>query len=144
MKKLIFVLLLTILTGSLSIYGQSKNEDILKLLRVSGTDKQTQMVIDELIALFEQTIPDIPAVVWVKFKDKIKIDDLLEMCIPIYDKYYTHNDIKEMIKFYESPIGKKMVDAEYKMTNEISALGEKWGEKIGNEIVNELINDGYF
>jgi len=144
MKKLIFVLLLTILSGSLSIYGQSKNEDILKLLRVSGTDKQTQMVIDELIALFEQTIPDIPAVVWVKFKDKIKIDDLLEMCIPIYDKYYTHNEIKELIKFYESPIGTKMVDAEYKMTNEISALGEKWGEKIGNEIVNELINDGYF
>jgi len=36
MKKLIFVLAIIIGTSAFGIYGQTKNDDILKLLRVSG------------------------------------------------------------------------------------------------------------
>ncbi|MDR1585656.1 MAG: DUF2059 domain-containing protein [Prevotellaceae bacterium] len=28
----------------------------------------------------------------------------------IYDKFFTHEDIKDLIKFYESPTGKKMLE----------------------------------
>ena len=65
------------------------------------------------------------------------------MLIPIYDKHFSHNDIKELIQFYESPIGKKYLEATPSITQESYRAGEEWGNKIGLDIINELIRQGY-
>lgn len=31
--------------------------------------------------------------------------------IPIYDKYYTEDDIKQLTDFYQTPIGKKVISS---------------------------------
>ena len=110
MKRLIFVFILTLGTSNFCIYGQTKNDDILKLLRISGTDKLTEQIMSAMITQFEELIPGIPDTFWIsfwnRFREKINIDDMLYSCIPVYNKYYSHDEIKQLIKFYESPIGK--------------------------------------
>jgi len=143
MKKLVFVLIFVIGTGTFGIYGQTKNDDILKLLKVSGTDKLMDQMLAVLIPQFKQLVPNIPDTFWVKFKEKVNINDLLFACVPAYNKYYTHDEIKQLIKFYESPLGKRMVEVAPLLSQETMAIGSKWGEKLGEDIVNELINEGY-
>jgi len=143
MKKLIFVFAIIIGTSAFGVYGQTKNDDIIKLLRVSGSDKMADQMMAALIPQFKQIIPDIPDVFWVRFKQKINIDELLLACVPAYSKYYTHDEIKQLIKFYESPLGKRMVEVTPLLTQETMAVGQKWGEKLGQEIVNDLIKEGY-
>jgi hypothetical protein len=36
-------------------------------------------------------------------------DELLDAMVPIYQKYFTHSDIKAINEFYESPTGQKML-----------------------------------
>jgi len=143
MKKLIFVFIFVIVTDTFGIYAQTKDDDILKLLRVSGTDKLTEQMMPMMIQQFQQIIPNIPNIFWVKVIEKMNSDDLLYACIPIYDKYYTHDEIKQLITFYESPLGRRLVEVTPLLTQETMAVGQEWGEKLGQEIVNELIKEGY-
>ena len=125
MKKVTFVLFFTIGIGAVCIYGQTKNDDILKLLRISGTDKLAVQVMDAMIPQFNQLVPGIPNIFWVRFKEKLNIDDLLYACIPAYNKYYTHNEIKQLIIFYETPLGKKVIEVTPFLTQETMAIGQK-------------------
>lgn len=63
---------------------------------------------------------------------------LLDQIIPIYDKYFTHDEIKQLLAFYESPIGKKTVEVLPKITTESMAVGQKWGEALAPEIQTRI------
>jgi len=141
MKKLIFILIFAACV--FGVYGQSKNEDILKLLKSAGTDKLADQTMDLLIPQFKRLFPAIPIAFWDKFKEKTDYDDMLKAYIPLYDKYYTHDEIKQLITFYETPLGQKVVEVTPVLTQESMAIGQAWGERLGQEIVNELIKEGY-
>ena len=143
MKKLVFILAIAIGTSAFGIYGQTKNDDIIKLLKISGTEKMMEQMLDILIPQFKQLVPGIPDTFWVKFKEKMNINEFILAYVPVYSKYYTHDEIKQLIKFYESPLGKRMVEVTPLLTQETMAIGQKFGEKLGQDIVNELIKDGY-
>jgi hypothetical protein len=143
MKKLTFVLIFIIGTSVFGIYGQTKNDDILKLLRISGSEKLADQIMNAMIPQFQQLIPEIPNVFWIRFSEKLNIDELLYACIPVYDKYYTHDEVKQLIAFYESSLGEKLVEVTPLLTQETMVIGQKWGEKLGQDIVNELIKEGY-
>jgi hypothetical protein len=106
MKKLAFVLIFIIGAGVFGIYSQTKDDDILKLLRISGSDKLATQIMNAMIPQFQQLVSDIPNAFWIKFSEKLNVEDLLYACVPTYNKYYTHDEIKQLITFYESPLGK--------------------------------------
>jgi len=143
MKKLIFVFVIALGTSAFGIYSQTKNDDIIRLLKVSGTEKMMDQMLDILIPQFKQLVPGIPDAFWVKFKEKMNINEFILAYVPVYNKFYTQDEIKQLIKFYESPIGKKLVEVTPLLTQESMAIGQKWGEKLGQDIVNELIKDGF-
>jgi uncharacterized protein len=143
MKKLIFVFVIAIGTGTFGIYGQTKDDDIIRLLRISGTEKLTDQMLDVLIPQFKQLVPGIPDAFWAKFREKMNINEFILASVPVYSKYYTHDEIKQLIIFYESPLGKRMIEVTPLLTQETMSIGQKWGEKLGQEIFNELIKDGY-
>jgi hypothetical protein len=71
MKKLAFALIFTIGTSVFSIYGQTKNDDILKLLRISGSDKLADQILNAMIPQFQQLVPNIPNAFWIRFNEKV-------------------------------------------------------------------------
>jgi hypothetical protein len=130
-------------TSSLGASGQTKTDDILKLINISGGEKMGEMILDNMIAVYKQNITGISAVYWDKFRKKINFGELIKEDIAIYDKYYTHDEIKQLINFYESPVGKKSVEISPMVLKESMANGQKWGEKVGKELVKELMAEGY-
>jgi uncharacterized protein len=143
MKKIILVFILVIGTSFFNIYGQTKDDDIIKLLRISGSVKLADQMMTAMIPQYKKLVPNIPDIFWDKFIEKINMDDFLHLCVPVYSKYYTHDEIKQLINFYESPLGKKMVEVAPLMSQETMLIGRKWGEKLAQDIVNELTKEGY-
>ena len=76
-----------------------------------------------------------------KFHSKRDTNHLVDLIIPIYDKYYTHADIQALIQFYESPTGRKMAASLPKITAESGAAGEKWGEQLGRDCMMEVLQE---
>ena len=53
---------------------------------------------------------------------------------PVYDKYFTHQEIKELMAFYETPSGKKAILVLPTVINEAMGIGQGWGQALGPEI----------
>lgn len=64
---------------------------------------------------------------------------MLDLTIPVYGKYFSDQEVKDLTKFYESPLGRKAVTAVPQIMTETQALGRQWGEKIGRETMQEVL-----
>ncbi|MFH1132152.1 MAG: DUF2059 domain-containing protein, partial [Pseudomonadota bacterium] len=64
--------------------------------------------------------------------------DLIAMVIPIYDQHLSHADIKGLIQFYQSPLGKKFVSVQPQILNGTMKAGQKWGMQLGQKIIKEV------
>jgi hypothetical protein len=60
------------------------------------------------------------------------------MLVPIYDKYFTAGEIKEMIAFYSTPLGRKTVSVLPQLSLEAMEAGQKWGQSLGPEVVERI------
>jgi uncharacterized protein (TIGR02145 family) len=130
-------------TNSFGASDQTKTDDIIKLMKVSGAEKLVEQMMDNIIAMYKQNRTGVPATYWDRFRKKFNFSEIIREEIPIYDKYYTHDEIKQLIIFYESPVGKKSVEISPVIMKEMMAIGQKWGEKIVQELLKELMAEGY-
>jgi len=121
----------------------AKIADIRKLISLTGGDKVGEQMIDQMIKSFSAYNPNIPAEFWTEFKKDVDTNKITEMNIPVYDKYLTADEIKETIKFYESAVGKKLIEVLPKVLEETYTAGEQWGYEVGTKLQNKLIEKGY-
>jgi uncharacterized protein len=61
------------------------------------------------------------------------------MAVPVYSKYYSGDEIKQLIQLYETPIGQKMLTTTPKVVAELQAAGQKWGEELGRQSMMEVL-----
>ena len=92
---------------------------------------------------FKDTYPDVPQEFWDKALSKINGEELKNIVVPIYDKYYTEEDIDALIAFYKSDIGKKVLQVTPMVTQESMEAGKQWGQKLAEEIIEELEFESY-
>ncbi|MGB4837533.1 MAG: DUF2059 domain-containing protein [Saprospiraceae bacterium] len=112
MKKLISTLSLFIIMTFVSI-GQTHDdykETLQKMLKISGSEESYHAAINQMFTMFKQQYSAVNEETWTSFEAEFKntsINDLLELIVPVYQKHMTIEDLKELIKFYETPVGKK-------------------------------------
>ena len=60
-----------------------------------------------------------------------------------YKKYLTLDDLKEIIKFYETPVGKKLSEMNPKATAEILPIAQQIGMQTMQELMQKAQEKGY-
>ena len=55
---------------------------------------------------------------------------LLDEIIPIYARHFTHQDVLDMIAFYETPLGRKTLEVTPKIMQESMQLGQQWALRV--------------
>ena len=142
MKKIILSL---IIIGIANFsYGQTKEQDIIRLLNITNTKDQAAQMFDLMLPNLMTMAPQVPNAFWTTFRLRLDLDGFVRLMIPIYDKHFTHNDIIELIRFYESPIGRKFLEVTPAFTRDSYLVGEQWGQQMAIDIVEELTKQGYF
>ena len=142
MKKLFFLVMVTVLS-SLSVrcadIQKEKRQEIEKMLRLTGMENlMGQMKTQMVASLKSQTGEVMPEEFWSKLQQKMDIRELIEKIIPIYDKYYTLDDLKAINAFYGSPAGQKVLANLPKVMQESMKVGQEWGERIGRQAADEV------
>lgn len=113
-------------------------EDVLKL---SGQTTSVEAMLPQVIAVYKQMSPTVPAAFWDAFQKKWveKFNGkLAEVYTPIYQKYLTLADLKEIAAFYESPVGRKLGAFTPAMMMEGMQAGQKLGAEIAVDLLKEL------
>jgi hypothetical protein len=76
---------------------------------------------------------------FVKFHSKFDQQAILDLAVPVYDKYYSDDEVKELIHLYETPLGQKMLATMPKLMAELQAAGEKQGQELGRQSMLEVL-----
>jgi uncharacterized protein len=141
LKQVIYMLMLS--AFSLHLFAQTvpidqaKHDDIRKMLEVTGGTKIAFPIIDQLISTFKKNKPQIPERFWQEFRAGINQNELIELCIPSYDKRFTHDEIKQLLAFYTTPIGKKLLAIQPEIVQECMKAGQIWGQQLAMQILKK-------
>jgi hypothetical protein len=67
-----------------------------------------------------------------------RLPEFTDLAARIYAKHFTVADLEQLIAFYGSPIGKKLVAEQPAMLTEMSAVAQAWGQNLGLEVMRKL------
>ena len=141
MKKLTLMVLAVVLCFSAMVQAQEiprdKRVEIEKMLRLTGMEKLINQMMTQMTAAMSAQMPEVPKEFWTKFQEKINVRELMDKIVPLYDKYYTLDDLKTVNAFYESPTGQKILSTLPQITQESMKIGQEWGMKIGQQAAAE-------
>jgi uncharacterized protein len=140
MKKILIFTFTLIPYISFSQTDSTKVKDIKRLLIVSGSANSAKVGIEGMINSMKGSSNQngLPDGFWDEFLKEVNYDELSEIYIPLYDKSYTHQEIIDMINFYESPTGKKMLEKMPSILLESMNLGREWGQKLGAKVYEKM------
>ena len=140
MKKTLVALF--ILVSSMSLSAQNIDDDIKKFFKVSGTEASFRNVIPMMIDNFKQNpaFSAVPDEYWDEFTKEAEASykELEAQIGEVYKKHFTSAEIKQLIAFYESPIGMKLVSQQPQIQAESYQLGSEWGRKLGEKVVKKM------
>lgn len=143
MKKIVIVSLLLISFGVMMAQQSSKAVKIKQLMELTGTGKMAVQVVDQIISTTAVRNPKVDPKFWEEFSKSINPEDMINLIIPVYEKFYSEEDIDNMIIFYNTPTGKKMIQVLPDLTQESMRVGQQWGMKIAEDIMKKLKDKGY-
>jgi len=124
MKKLILTVVVLLVT-QLSLAQDAFKNDVLKVIKASGSAAQMEAAKDQIKAMipesrFEEFSKDFDAT----------LPSLYDSMAKNYMETYTHDEIKAMLKFYESPVGKKITENAAEILKKNMEAGKDWGTEL--------------
>jgi len=114
-----------------------KRAEIDKLLRLTGMEKLMDQMKGQMLGSLKSSVAGAPAGFWEKFSTKMDTRELIEKIVPIYDKYYTIDDLRAVNAFYSSPSGQKILGTLPQVMQESMKVGQEWGQKISQQANEE-------
>ena len=123
--------------------GQSKEDDIRRLMELTGSADLADQVMDQIIDSYSQMAPEAGNEFWQHFRAQIETDELIDSLIPVYNRHLSHEDIRGLIEFYSSELGRKITEVMPLVMQESMKAGERLGERWAREAVRMLRQEGY-
>ncbi len=120
-----------------------KTNNIKKLFELIGVKNLSRQILTELLNNVKSDYPQVPQKFWDKFAAEFKSDDLVDEIIPIYKKYYTNEEIKQLITFYQTPLGQKTITVLPQVYQESYDIGRKYGRAAAQRALKKLEAEGY-
>jgi hypothetical protein len=114
------------LTGAYGIANQLADLATIQLVRsIRGSSpsfpqKGIDAIRDEMNKLFKE--------------EMIAPGGLAEQLVPIYGNHFTHPEVKELVAFYKSPLGSKLLQEMPLVAGESFQAGRQWGSALGPKV----------
>ncbi|AQX07641.1 DUF2059 domain-containing protein [Elizabethkingia ursingii] len=146
MKKI--TILLLIIAASLTFAQEqtvspAKKEKIKTFLKLTNVLGVANQVMDNMLSSYQTYYKQVPTEYWNELKkETANTNDFEELLIPIYSKYYTEKELDDIIAFYKTSTGQKVIKTMPDMTNESMQAGQIWGMKLGQKVMKK-INEKY-
>ena len=156
MKRFWLIALLVACSGLFNVSrGQTpvapeKAKNLHRLMELTGSHNLARQMIEGMMSSVkgnsQSANKELEAQVFRIFEEEIlkvfTVERVEALVFPIYDKYFSDDEIVALIAFYESPLGKKTTGVLPQIMNESRAVGEILGrevqqnamERIGNEV----------
>jgi len=131
-----------------------KKENIRKLIKISGNaDIILQRSIipydNQMTLIIQRMSPDLSKTTTNKLRQELRTEiernvqapgGLMDYIISIYNSHFTHQEIRDWLLFYESPLGKKINSTMPSVMEESNLAYQQWNRNI-NPVLYEWVKE---
>jgi hypothetical protein len=134
-----------------TVVSTQKKQRIEDLLEVTGALRIATMmsgaVTRQITNAVKQARPDIPPETFDMVADEVNAviaeaisapGGFIDLIVPVYDKYFTNEELDALIAFYNTPVGIKTVRVMPQVTQEAMQIGQRWGQSLGPVIAERV------
>jgi hypothetical protein len=122
----------------------TKDENIRKLLVLTDASGIFKRSLEAQLSLMKASETRVPPRFWDEVLKEVDPDKFVELLIPVYDKHFSDEELKGLIAFYETPLGKKLVAELPPIMTESATIGDKYGRQIANQVIKRMQAEGTF
>ena len=116
----------------------SKDVKIAELLETMGSTHAMKTSFEYMINYYKQNNPQISSEYWDNASKHVDYDELVQKLIPVYSKHFTEQEIVDLLNFYNTSTGKKMIEKTPTILEESMEIGRKWGIELAQKIEKEI------
>lgn len=147
MKKILFCLVafLTLAIASIAQDNKAYEATMVKMLEVSKSMDAMKQLAPQIMAMVKQQAPAAPQKFWDELEKTMvtMYDQIIKGMIPVYQKYLTIEDIRAIIDFYETPVGKKLAESNTKIAVEAMPIAQQIAQQTMQKFMEEAKANGY-
>jgi len=115
-----------------------KHADILHLLELTQAAAIGEQAAQQVFASLQKAMPTVKDEVFAELRKQVHAGELRDRLLPLYDKHFTAAEIKELLRFYETPLGKKLTQTLPALNQEALQIGQQWGSELSVRIKRRL------
>lgn len=138
MKFKILVTLFILTVPAICHAEPADRKSIEELLVLTGAANMGEQVLAQMLPAIKQAMPRAPEAFWAEFKAEADVNELMNLIIPIYQKYLTKEDVVSLNKFYKSEIGQKMIKQQPMIMRETVQVSQAWGRAAGQRAMQNV------
>jgi len=132
--KRIFIATVFFLVANFGIAQDvSFKSDVQKLLQLSGANSQMELAKKQVVTM----IPAAKQDAFLKEFDAV-LKPMVDKQVSFYLAEFTHDEVKQIIKFYESPLGKKMAEKALKQSEASMQDSQEIAGEINNLVMKYM------
>lgn len=100
------------------------------------------MFVNQMSQALRQSRPDIQPrafeiireVTMETLQEELANGSMENLVVPIYARYFTLDEVEQLLAFYRTPVGRKTIEVMPLLTQESMQVGQSWGMAIGPRI----------
>ena len=107
------------------------------LARTKGAEMAQERILQAMAAM-KLSMPRVADKYWDKYRDLISLDELRDRLAHVYDKHYTSEELNELLKFYDSPLGKKVSEEAMPILRESMEIAQDLSKKAAQSVATDI------
>ena len=126
MKKiLVSCLFLAVVSFSQAQENSDYKNETIEFLKTTGAGSAFENAITQIGTMVAET----NKAAYIK-EAQGTLEDLYSQLAELYMAEFTHEEIKELVVFYKTDLGKKLAEKQLGLTQKAISLGQAWGMKV--------------
>jgi len=88
--------------------------------------------------------PAFPPVFWDRFaaQARARRSEFIATLVPVYARTFELSELEELLRFYNSPVGRRLLEVQPALTRESVQAGQAWATRIAAEVRQQLVKEG--
>ncbi len=122
----------------------AKATTIRRLLDLTGAARLALSGMEAMVPAQRAANPQIPGAFWDAFLARARRDlpQLVDSLVPVYAAHLSQAELDQLVRFYESPLGKHLSEVQPQILQESMQVGQTWGGVIGRQVGESLSRSG--
>ena len=108
-----------------------------EVLEITGASRLAMQVIEQMITPLKKAAPDVSGEFWDNFMKEINPEELAAMVVPIYCQHYSLDELEQLLAFYKSALGQKLIKEMPDVMRESMSAGQEWGRRIAERALRK-------